>query len=133
MFVKKLLTGGIGEEEITETSVMKFNNSHILSVAGLIVALSIAYYLVIFLPHKEQEKINLQKQMQIETESKRNVDRTALNTCLDAVNNAGYENWNKYCETEGLKKDCNLPNYQSEKVNNYTKELKDECFKKYPQ
>ncbi len=108
-------------------------NTFLLAVSALIIALSVGYYFVIFLPQTEQEKINLQKQIQTETENKRNSDRVSLSSCLDAANNASHENWNKYCEIEGLKKDCNLPSYQSEKVNNYTKELKDECFKKYPQ
>ena len=108
-------------------------NTLLFAISALIIALSIGYYFVIFLPQKEQKKINLQKQMQTETENKRNSDRVSLDSCLGNANNASYDNWNKYCEIEGLKKDCNLPNYQSEKINNYTKELKDECFKKYPQ
>ena len=108
-------------------------NTFLLAVSALIIALSVGYYFVIFLPQREQEKINLQKQLQAEAENKRKSDKVSLNSCLDAANNASYENWNKYCEIEGLKKDCNLPNDQSEKVNNHTKELKEECFKKYPQ
>ncbi len=71
---------------------MKFNNLHILSISALIIALSVGYYFVIFLPQKEQEKINLQKQIQTETENKRNSDRASLDSCLEAAKkNVFYE------------------------------------------
>lgn len=114
-------------------------------VGTLIVALSIAYYLVIFLPQKEKTRVEQQKQDQQTEEQKENAEKAEiskkenqnkllLSACLaDADDNY----WN-YMELNGTGKrtDKNGVNaYQrywdaAEKIK---KEETDTCFKKYPQ
>ncbi len=108
---------------------MKFNNSHILSIAALIVALSIGYYFVIYLPQKDRLKEESAKQLQQQIEA----NKMLLNNCLVSAETWGSEFWASECKSQGLKKDCRLPTDFADRVDSKVKGNKDECFKKYPQ
>lgn len=105
----------------------------LLSVAALIVALSIGYYFVIFLPQKEQEKIQQEKQKNTAMEEKKTNEKLLLNYCLEDAEKSYNYNWNKTCSTQRLEDECNLPSNMADSIDNYRKQQKDECFKKYPQ
>ena len=108
---------------------MKFNNAHILSIAALIVALSIGYYFVIYLPQKDRLKEESIKQSQQQAEA----NKMLLNRCLVSAETRGSEFWDSECESQGLKKDCRLPTYNADRVDSHIKDNKNECFKRYPQ
>lgn len=112
---------------------MKFNNSHILSIAGLIVALSIGYYLVIFLPQKEKAKLEQVKAEQEARESLLEKNKLSLQECLDNVKKAQLEHWNKLCKAKGLKEECLQPLSIVELESKRSNTAREECFKKYPQ
>lgn len=97
-----------------------FNLSVIITL--LLIGFSVFYYFVIFLPGKEKSKDAQIKENEIK-----------LYTCFNQAYSAYNDRWNDTCRLDGLKEKCNLPTYRSELINTYHKELKDECFKKYPQ
>lgn len=90
--------------------------------AFLLIGFSVFYYFVIFLPGKENTRIQQQEGRQ-----------QNINVCLKQAYDMYKNKWNSNCELEGLEKDCKLPKYRSEDVNVYHKDLKDECYKRYPQ
>ena len=113
-------------------------------IAGaLIVSLSIAYYLVIFLPQKEQNRIELEKQeRQIkeereQAESERlNKIKTANNRLLAICLSAADEEYLDYAKLNGTeKKDGTIwaDNDVWDRAEKNRKDSKEVYFKKYPQ
>ena len=92
------------------------------SISALIIALSIGYYFVIFLPQKEEGK---------KADSNRN--KALLDICLSTTETDYFDYWNKLCEKEKLEDDCGLSKYSADIANEFKKDSKEECFKKYPQ
>jgi hypothetical protein len=104
-------------------------NINLLGIAGLIIALSIGYYFVIYIPQKDRLKEESAKQLQQQVEA----NRVLLNNCLISAEVRGSNFWDSECEGKGLKEDCRLPTYNADRVDNHIKDDKNECFKKYPQ
>lgn len=85
------------------------NFQKIIGVSLLIISLSIAYYFVIFIPQRENAKIQLQKQEQLKKELKekevmqtKEEAKQALNSCLSQADINGNNFWNRECEGQGL-------------------------------
>ena len=98
----------------------------ILTFSFLIIALSIAYYLVIFLPQKEQSKIDQEK---LELEAKEKIllqNKVGLENCLNDV----YERFMKAFEDSKTR----TLSLEAQKIliDEFNKQ-KENCFKKYPQ
>jgi len=86
----------------------------IIAITLLIIALSVAYYFVIFLPQKENQKIELQRleaeeekteaeQKKKEAESKSQL----LSICLGQAESTYSSNWNNECKSQGkLTSEC---------------------------
>jgi len=110
---------------------MQLNAKNIASLALLIIALSIGYYFVIFFPQKEQEKINLQNQIQTETENKRNSDRISLGSCLEDAKKTYSANWNSLCKARGKEAQCSLDDSDLSRAEKTLTATKEECFRKY--
>ena len=116
-------------------------------IAVLIIAFSIFYYLVIFLPQKEQTKLELEERLRAEVqkaeearrqeeEEEKKLNKILLEACIESAYDTYIEDWNKNCRTSGINKrtdDCTLPLNLANSLNDIHKEMKDECFKKYPQ
>ncbi len=114
-------------------------------IAGaLIVALSLAYYLVIFLPKKEATRIDQQKQDQEQqqqakadaikkVEDEKIANRKSLNLCLSMADISYSSFWDSECKGQGLRPDCTLPEYNADRVEKSKKDDKDACFRRYPQ
>jgi hypothetical protein len=86
-----------------------------LSVATgiLLVSLSISYYFVFFLPSREKARTaNLEK-------------------CLAAVNSDYEKAWNHNCAQLSRNDNCTLPLPVAESLDNYYREQREDCFKKY--
>lgn len=101
-----------------------FNLSVIATL--LLIGFSVFYYLVIFLPGKEKDRVEQQRSESLTKE-------TRLNSCFNQAYDSYVDRWNSTCKLDGLKEKCSLPTSRSELINTYHKDLKDECFKKYPQ
>lgn len=133
----------------------------VLVFSVLLVALSFVYYYTYFLPQKESmrlkyeeeketkqleleiKKIELEEQKQeqlqeqLEEERKeekaiRERNRYLLEQCLENAFEYYSNYWDKHCEELGKEKDCSLPSYYVERLDKLYKEMKDDCFKKYP-
>ncbi len=106
----------------------------------LIVAGSIFYYFVIFIPQKEKAKLDFERdkwsseQKKIEDEkSKESLNTRLLNVCLQSADESYLAQWKTECESRKLKDDCSLPSATANHIESFRKESKDECFKRYPQ
>ncbi len=102
-------------------------------VGTLIVALSIAYYLVIFLPKKAEMALEQRAQEQQAEADEVVASRNALNDCLGAVEAYYAENWERNCRSQDLGEECSLPKQTAERLNDDKKREQDNCFKKFPQ
>lgn len=104
-------------------------NISLLGVAALIIALSIAYYFIIYIPDRDKLKAEVTKQEQEKVEK----NRILLNSCLEDVDKSYNSNWQSLCKSSGKEENCGLPTYDVERVDKIKKENKEECFRKYPQ
>ena len=102
-------------------------------IAVLIIAMSVAYYLVVFLPHEEQMSLNQKQQALQDTKKAANQKALDLEFCLSRADSDGSSFWDSECESQGLGKNCSLPEFNANRVDNSIKEAKSECFKQYPQ
>lgn len=104
-------------------------------IAGaLIIALAVAYYLVVYIPKKDNEKIKQQKQEQTAQSQEKETRAYNLNNCLEKNRenqlntNLGFVEMQKKGEISNasLNKiiDENNKRVEKEEIN---------CFKKYPQ
>lgn len=98
----------------------------IASISVLIIALSFAYYLVIFLPNKEKTRQEIQNQKDLE----KTWQEAKLQDCLTQAHKVDL--WNKQCKARGLKEDCSLPSSIVTRVWEYQSKLRNDCFKQYP-
>jgi hypothetical protein len=77
----------------------------ILSIAILIVALSVGYYFVLYLPQKEQRQIDLQKQQQQAKDKKEEEikaqSQQALSDCISDAETNYSNNWFRECKSRG--------------------------------
>lgn len=113
---------------------MNINKLTKLSIAGgiFLISASLFYYLVIFTPKKEQMKADqLESQRELQKELLES-QRELLETCIEDAQRNYLANWNKICDFRGKKKECELRDYDLERADNYLKESKNECFRKYP-
>ena len=97
-----------------------------LIVGALLVALSVAYYLVIFLPQKERIAQDRQDQQ-------RSQNKVFLANCLDGAAKLHEQNWNEACASRGDGDRCGLPSNTSSRIDKSYESSKDDCFKKFPQ
>lgn len=119
-----------------------------ITIGIIIITLSLAYYLVIFLPKKEAGKLEQQKQEQvfkeqlekerIEKENEiKSENKIMLKECLENAQGDYIERWKKQCASDGEKIGtdgmCLLSDSSSDYVRKARTEDRDICFKKYPQ
>lgn len=118
-------------------------------IAGtIIIALSLSYYMVIFLPKKEATRIKQQKQEQelraqqekekIEKEDKMKLENKAkLDECLEESQAHYFDRWKGQCAIDGEKIGtdglCILDRSSGDSVRKTRSEEREICFKKYPQ
>ena len=88
------------------------DNKKIISVSLLIIALSMAYYFVILLPQKENQKIELQRfeaeqkrlevKQQVEQQKEQEDSKLRLLTqCLNQADENYHTNWFSECKSQG--------------------------------
>jgi len=106
---------GIKKEAVKPPSKSPLDSFIKLSVATgiLLVSLSISYYFVFFLPSREKTRTaNLEK-------------------CLAAVNSDYEKAWDHNCEQLSRNDNCTLPLPVAESLDNYYREQREDCLKKY--
>ena|SRR5918992_232033 len=100
--------------------VKQMNSKNIITASILIIALSIAYYLVIFLPEKHKQQLEQEQQLRISNQQ-------ALDACLGVVDeriaSPEFEE-----AAEGLEGNSDNVKFLMDVI----KEEKEECYKKYP-
>lgn len=101
-----------------------FQKSLLAIIAVLV--LSLAYYLVIFLPQKEKTRLK-------EDETIRQENSLGLKACILKAEDNRLAFWNQNCSSNGLGDNCSLPTATSNNVTKYYESWKDDCYKIYPQ
>ncbi|GEM_PF-5470883 len=93
----------------------------IISIAVLVAALSIAYYVIVYLPVRENAEL-----------VKRQQEVVNLQTCLSSADTDFYDKvWKTYCK--GDYKYCELPKELIDYVNTRRHAQRDYCYKVKPQ
>ena len=104
-----------------------------------LISISIAYYLVLFIPQKERNRIELLKEEQPIKEQKEQEAQKKLDDCLERVEEAYSTYWADQCKAnaEELGKSdynakCGLSYKQSDNITNSRQENRNGCYKRYP-
>ncbi|MDD3687855.1 MAG: hypothetical protein PHE56_13975 [Bacteroidales bacterium] len=93
------------------------------SIALIIIALAVAYYLVIFLPNKERNDNNETRSSQILEATEKSANKTKLDECLNDVNQRF---------SASLKDNPKLSSEDAKIFLDFVQKQRDECYKKYP-
>jgi predicted membrane protein len=105
----------------------------IIAFSILIVAVSIGYYFIIYIPKINADKLAEQKAQQRLEANTKLTNQTNLQDCLDQAATDSSTQWDKNCSTRGLKNDCSLPMDVSDSIGKAEVNQKNDCFKQYPQ
>jgi len=97
------------------------NFQRLLALSALIIALSFAYYFVIFLPSKEKAKQEL-KQFNYEK----------LINCLNSLPNVYSLKWKEACQNRQLDDNCRLPSTTADSISEFIENVKEDCYKLNP-
>ena len=105
----------------------------LVATSLVIVALSFAYYLILFLPQKEQQRLKQEQQKEQQDNQLRQQQLLGLQQCLQNAENRTNYFRIKNCIDLGLENGCDLPRNRIEDVKNFLESLKQDCYKAYPQ
>ena len=86
----------------------------IISATLLLAVLSVSYYYMAFLPHKEAKRVS------------------QLGYCLAKASVTKFNDWDNHCERLEKRATCNLPSNIADGVNERYEANENICFKKYP-
>lgn len=105
-----------------------FKPNWLVGLAALIIAISVAYYFVWYLPNNAKNKD------EIETikRTKSYYNQAQLDTCLKDIDKQALDFWNKNCKERNLKNDCSLPTEIADRIDQFRKDEREVCFKRYP-
>lgn len=114
IFSHKFLLEDITQLMYRRRSYMRTTFNFSVIIALVLISFSVFYYLTIhpFSSTKERE--------------------TKITSCLNKVEGNYKDTWDKYCKSEGLASGCNLPTSLADSADNNRKQLRDECYKRYP-
>lgn len=93
-------------------------------ISLLIISLSLAYYLVWFLPNKQKADQTLQLEL-YERKTK------VIQECIDKGNEKIKEARNNQCKILGRGDDCGLPKDMALRYDTAKTEMRDDCIKQY--
>lgn len=108
---------------------IKINITHVIVALIIGIAILLSTYLNISYKNKALEAEQTEKQ---ERKEEIRLNRRMLEACLSDSFGTYREARANECSSRGLKDDCRLPVYVEDDLRDYLKELKDECFKRYP-
>lgn len=117
--------------------------SIIISISVLIIAVSVGYYFVVFLPKKEMLEIEYQRQDRLDADKReqlekeeiervQSLNKTQLLSCLSVAN----DKYLRYAEINGTKKEDGTiwaSNNVWDRAEKMKKEMNDNCYKLFPQ
>lgn len=109
------------------------NTRNIVAISFLVIALSIGYYFMMFLPKIEQDKLNQLTQAQSQAQIAKETNKSMLTACLADAYTTYINGWNSLCHSLGKDDKCLLYKDQADNRDRAYTEIKDECFKQYPQ
>ena len=103
---------------------------------------SFIYYYTYFKPHNEEAKWKAELEWEKEKGSKELAEKyteklearakeEALYNCLDDAYRLYKEQWDKECKLLDLEPGSPLPKYKADDLEEYYKDLKEECFRLY--
>ena len=119
--------------------------------AALVAAVSVGYYFFAFIPAQEkaqeaimreqqalqqrieQAKLDQEKAFHDEALKQQGYQRVELESCLQTVENNYQALWDQECADRGLSANCRLPDASANSLNDYYKNERDNCFKRFPQ
>lgn len=111
--------------------VMQLNLKNLVAVSFLIIALSFAYYFVIFLPNKHKTEQELEKE-KFDTELRLKREKELnFQSCLDTAYQDMSNNWKLNCQQFYRIDNCNLPQFLSNSIEKDYNETQELCVKKY--
>jgi hypothetical protein len=93
------------------------------------------YYYILYLPDQHEKKTQQETALQLSEESRRASNERQREACLLVAQTDYIDNWASQCKSFGVNnkgKDCTLPGRNADRVEQWRKESKDECYKKYP-
>ena len=93
-------------------------------ISFLIISLSFAYYLILFLPNKQKAE----QKLQIELYEKKT---QAIQECIEKGNEKIKEARDKQCKTLNRGEDCGLPKDMALRYDTAKVEMRDDCIKQY--
>jgi len=107
-----------------------------------VIAFSFFYYLVV-LPNKKEaykeaqdkEQAAQQADAQKKADQAKNLNDTLRNICLSGADANYTANWTSMCKKFGIDNKgalCSLPQYNADSVEQWKKDDKADCYKKYP-
>jgi len=105
----------------------------VLIFSLLLVAISIFYYYVIFLPRKEESRLEQNEQEKLIEQERESEMREKLDSCLEVTRFSYSLCWNMHCRVLGREEDCELPFPRIDRCEEERERNKNECFKRYPQ
>ena len=117
----------MGEKEMKKINLIQAT----MAIGILIIALSVAYYLLIFIPKNEQAKQEQRKLEIINQTEKEKLKKDAYNTCIKNAHTAYISEWSNNCEGEVKESGCSM---STEKRNAFTdayEKNKDRCVTLY--
>lgn len=97
----------------------------LIGTSTLIIALTLAYYFIVYIPKKNDQ--SLKNQITITNEMLQ-----ARIKCLEGADSNYSMVWDKQCSTLGRKENCSLPQQLSEHIEKQRTDNKNNCFKLYP-
>lgn len=116
---------------------MQLSAKNIFAISLLVVALSFAYYFVIFLPnkHKVEQEFEVEKfdrEMRFKAEQARDRDLN-LEVCFETAYSNYKANWDLRCKNLGKMENdkCTLPAYLSDSLDEEYRQDQELCIKKY--
>jgi hypothetical protein len=107
------------------------NAKNLIAVSFLIIALSIGYYFVVFLPNKEREKQESDLKIETAKLEREQAKKRDLEYCIEVAHDHYISNWNLGCKGLGKKDECELPGRIAEGVTKVYNDGQELCVKEY--
>jgi hypothetical protein len=152
------LQGLINQKGVTiiraEADLTMNHDAWIKTCAGwalLIIAASLAYYFVFFLPRerttrlemerqerlareeRERERLEMERRQRANAGQKEYENMVRLEDCLAGAYRVYHATWEDTCKKLGRQADCLLPAETADSYNKSHDNLRADCFKRYPQ
>ena len=104
-----------------------------VKICIIIASLSVAYYFVYYLPHKENEAREQQKHETAYLQKTAEENQKKLDECLLLASLTYSQTFEGHCKKLGRAKDCLLPMQVAKAYEEGYNNDKEECFRKYKQ